>query len=208
MKNTSLILWVITAFVMGSFALSRQQTIGYQVGDKAADFRLKNIDGNELALADFKEAKGFILVFTCNHCPCAAKYEDRIIALDKKYKTLGYPVIAINSLDVVQYPVESLARMKARAAFKKYSFPYLSDENQEVAISYGAPTTPYVFVLKKLENNLVVQYTGAIDDNMWEPKSIKEKYVENAIDQLLEGKKVVTASTTAFGCTINIRKKG
>ena len=192
---------------MGSFVLSQQHSNGYQVGDKASDFKLKNIDGNDLSLADFKEVKGFILVFTCTHCPCAAKYEDRIIALDKKYKALGYPVVAINSLDIVQYPMESLIRMKGRASLKKYTFPYLSDENQEVAVTYGAATTPYIFVLKKSENGLWVKYTGAIDDNMWEPQSIKEKYVEKAVDQLLAGKDVMTSNTTAFGCTINIRKR-
>ena len=208
MKKAFLFLLAITALIMGSFVLSGHRTDGYQAGDKATDFKLKNIDGNEMSLADFKDAKGFILVFTCNHCPCAAKYEDRMIALDKKYKPLGYPVIAINSLDIVQYPVESLSRMKARASFKKYTYPYLSDESQEVAQTYGAFSTPYTFVLKKSENDLIVKYTGAIDDNMWEPKSIKEKYVEKAVDELLAGKKVSTATTTAFGCTINIRKKG
>jgi peroxiredoxin len=98
--------------------------------------------------------------------------------------------------------------MKARAAYKKYTYPYLSDESQEVALAYGVSSTPYTFVVKKSENDLIVKYTGTIDDNMWEPKSIKEKYVENAVEELLAGKKVSTTTTTAFGCTINIRKKG
>jgi len=180
---------------------------GYQVGDKATGFTLKDTENHDVSLNDFKEAKGFILVFICNHCPCSVAYEDRITALDKKYKLRGFPVIALNSFDVSKYPMESLDKMKERALFKKFTFPYLSDADQSMAIAYGAPSTPYVFILAKSENDLIVRYTGSIDDNMWTPKSVKLKYVENALDQLLAGEKVEVAATIAFGCAIDIASK-
>src|SRR5690606_13667730 len=111
---------------------------GYKVGDKARDFSLKNIDDKIVSLANFKEAKGFIVVFTCNHCPFAVKYEDRIIAANKKYAPLGYPVIAINPNDVNVSPEDSFEKMKERAAEKGFDFPYLYDETQEIARTYGA----------------------------------------------------------------------
>ena len=89
--------------LMGTFSILAFSLVlgaGYKVGDKAEDFKLKNIDGTYVSLADFDDAKGFIVVFTCNGCPYAVAYQDRIIELDKKYKTLGYPVVAINPNDV------------------------------------------------------------------------------------------------------------
>jgi peroxiredoxin len=200
----SRVLLILFCSVFFSFAQERR---GYLVGDRAADFKLQNVDGQYLSLSDMKSAKGFIVLFICNHCPCVAKYEDRIMALDKKYKPLGYPVVAINSLDVVQYPQESLVRMKSRAKFKNYEFPYLSDAEQSVVKTYGAPTTPYVYILQKSNNQLVVRYTGGIDDCMERATAVKEKYVENAVNQLLEGKQVDKSSAATLGCTISIRKK-
>src|SRR5580704_5717115 len=89
----------ITAMLLVVFAATSFAPTGYSVGDKATDFKLKNIDGKVVSLADFKDAKGFIVVFTCNHCPFAKAYENRIMALDKKYRALGYPVVAIQPND-------------------------------------------------------------------------------------------------------------
>lgn len=179
---------------------------GYQVGDKAADFKLKNIDGKTVSLADYKEAKGFIVVFTCNHCPFAKAYENRIIALDKKYAAKGYPVIAIQPNDASAVPDDSYANMQARAKEKGYTFPYLMDESQATAHAFGATRTPHVFVLQKSGAGNIVKYIGAIDDNSDNEKEVKEKYVENAVDALLAGKPVATTSTKAIGCTIKWKK--
>ncbi len=195
-------LLVASAFVLASFVGEN----GYQVGDKAIDFKLKSIEDKTVSLADNKEAKGFIVVFTCNHCPYAVKYEDRINALNKKYASSGYPVVAINPNDPVQYPEDDFAHMKKRAKDKSFSFPYLVDESQQIAKTYGASKTPHVYLLKKEGNDLIVKYIGAIDDNTDDASAVKEKYVEQAVDALLAGKTVATTSTKAIGCGIKWKK--
>ena len=179
---------------------------GYQVGDKAADFKLKNIDDKLFSLADQKDAKGFIVIFTCNHCPYAVKYEDRIVALNDKYEKLGYPVVAINPNDPVAYPDDNFANMKKRAKSKSFTFPYLVDETQGIAKIYGASKTPHAFVLRREGTDLIVKYIGAIDDNTEDASAAKEKYVEQAVDALLAGKTVTTTSTKAIGCGIKWKK--
>lgn len=118
---------------------------GYAVGDTASDFHLKNIDGRMVSLADYKDAKGFIVTFTCNHCPFAKLYESRIMALNAKYAPLGYPVIAINPNDPTKEEEDSYANMVARAKEKGYTFPYLVDESQDVTHAFGATNTPASF---------------------------------------------------------------
>lgn len=179
---------------------------GYKPGDKAIDFKLKNIDGRHVSLADYSEAKGFIVVFTCNHCPFSKMYEDRIIALDKKYKSLGYPVIAINPNDPKKQPEDSFDKMIERAKEKGFTFPYLFDETQEVARTYGATNTPHVFVLKKEGKDLIVSYIGAIDDSPRDASKVNKKYVEQAVDALLNGKEIEVKQAKAIGCTIKWRE--
>ena len=179
---------------------------GYQVGDKALDFKLKSTDDKLVSLADYKDAKGFILVFSCNHCPYAVKYEDRINALNKKYEKQGYPVVVINPNDTVQYPEDDFATMKKRAKDKAFTFPYLVDETQEIARAYGATKTPHVFILQKSGKDLIVKYIGAVDDNTDDPSAVKEKYAEQAVDALLAGKTVAVTSTKAIGCSIKWKK--
>ena len=179
---------------------------GYKPGDKAIDFKLKNIDGKMVSLDDFPDAKGFIVVFTCNHCPFSKKYEHRIIALDNKYKAKGYPVIAINPNDGQNYPEDNYANMQQRAKEKGFTFPYLQDESQQIAATYGAAHTPHVFVLQKQNKEYVVKYIGAIDDNSDDETAVKEKYVENAVDNLLAGRNPKPDFTKAIGCTIKWKK--
>lgn len=179
---------------------------GYKVGDKATDFKLKNVDEKMVSLADFTDAKGFIVVFTCNHCPFSVKYEDRINALDKKYKKLGYPVVAINPNDATVHASDDFPSMQKRAKEKKFSFPYLQDETQAIATAFGASRTPHVYILQNTVAGSVVKYIGAIDDNSDNAKEVKEKYVENAVDALLAGKPVNPDYTKAIGCTIKWKK--
>lgn len=176
--------------------------VGFNIGDKATDFKLKNVDGNMISMADYKEAKGFIVVFTCNTCPFSKMYEKRIDQLNQKYESKGYPVLAINSNDVTKQPGDSFEEMTKRAKEKAYSFPYLYDETQKVATDFGATRTPHVYVLSKKPKGLIVSYLGAVDNNHKDPNAVTEKYVENAVDNLLEGKPVKTTSTKAVGCTI------
>ena len=175
---------------------------GYKIGDVATDFSLPNVDGEMVSLADFEDAKGFILIFTCNTCPYSVAYEDRIIALDKVYKSKGYPVIAINPNDPAAIDGDDLADMKVRATEKGFSFPYLQDVGQQVYPQYGATKTPHVFVLQKEVNNNIVRYIGAIDDSSRKPNKVKKRYVEQAVDALLAGKSPSTTTTKAIGCSI------
>lgn len=175
---------------------------GYQVGDSVTDFNLKNIDGKNVSLAGLKNNKGAIVIFTCNHCPFSVAYEDRIIALNKKYESKGFPVVAINPNDPVKVPEDSYSNMKERAKEKNFTFPYLHDATQEIARSFGAARTPHVFVLTRDGSAYKVAYIGAIDNNTDDPQAATQKYVESAVDELLAGKPVTTSFTKAIGCTI------
>ncbi|WP_426059095.1 thioredoxin family protein [Hymenobacter sp. B1770] len=189
------------ALLLSSF-MFRPLAEGYRVGDKAADFKLKNIDGKMVSLADNKAAKGYIVVFTCNTCPYAKAYENRIIQLNQKYAPQGYPVVAINPNDPNVAPGDSFEAMKT----KKYAFPYLIDETQQVAKAYGATRTPHLYVLKRQGDDFVVSYIGAIDDNSEDAKMVKTKYVENAMNEIMAGKPASTSSTKAIGCTIKWKR--
>jgi peroxiredoxin len=202
-KNLSLLALCLVLF--SSFIL-RPAANGYQVGDKAADFKLKNVDGKLIALADNKAAKGYIVVFTCNTCPFAQAYEDRIIALNAKYAPLGYPVVAINPNDATNGPEDSYAAMQKLAKDHKYAFPYLQDETQQVAHTYGATRTPHLYVLKRQGTDFVVSYVGAIDDNSEDAKLVKTKYLENAMTDIMAGKPAATSTTQAIGCSIRWKK--
>lgn len=203
MKKQSLIFIAFLA-VISLFSSTSAQ--GYKVGDVATDFKLKNIDGKMVSLADFKDANGFIVVFTCNQCPFAIAYEDRINALDAKYKKSGYPVIAINPNDPAVSPKDNLEGMIAKAKEKNFSFPYLFDEGQKIYPQYGATKTPHVFVLQKDKKNLVVKYIGAIDNNYKDASDASEKYVESAVDALLAKKEIAQTTTAAIGCSIKSKK--
>jgi peroxiredoxin len=175
---------------------------GYNVGDAASDFKLKNVDGKFISLSDYPEAKGFIIIFTCNHCPYAKAYQDRIIQLDKKYKPLGYPVIAISPNDPEIVPEDSYENMVLVAKEKGFTFPYLFDGTQEVYRKYGAKRTPHVYLLKKGAGGLIVRYIGAIDDNYEDASQVKTPYLANALDALLAGRTPDLTFTKAIGCSI------
>ena len=177
---------------------------GYDIGDIATDFKLKNIDGEYLSLSDYKEAKGFIVVFTCNTCPYAVAYEDRIEALNKKYAAKGYPVIAIMPNNVQTKPGDSMESMQIRAKEKGFTFPYLMDADQSIYPQYGATKTPHIYVLESTDRGPVVQYIGAIDDNYKDAALVKTKYVENAVDALLNGVAFEVHKTKAIGCSIKL----
>jgi len=175
---------------------------GYEIGDEANDFSLKNINDQMVSLADFSNAKGFIVIFTCNHCPYSKAYEDRIIKLNNKYADLGYPVIAINPNDPSVQPEDDFKEMKIRAKEKGFTFPYLFDAGQKVYPKYGATKTPHVFILNKENNKNIVKYIGTIDNNYEDANSVTEPYVEDAVNALLAGKEIQLPKTVAIGCSI------
>jgi len=209
-KNLLLILGflVVGAIVLANSRNKANSTndAGYQIGDKAMDFSLKNVEGELVSLSDSKEAKGFIVVFTCNTCPYSKMYEARIEALNLKYAGKGYPVIAINPNDKDRQPGDSFEAMVKRSKDKNYSFAYLYDQTQEVATAYGATRTPHVYLLNKSASDLIVAYIGAIDNNAKSAAAASTKYVEDAVDNLLTGKKIETNYTKAIGCTIKWRE--
>jgi peroxiredoxin len=201
MKIVSALLLFVSVFSISGF--TSDAPTPYKIGDKATDFKLKSVDGKMYGMSDYKDAKGFIVVFTCNHCPFAVKYEDRINALAKNYKSKGYVLLAINPNDPAAEPADSYELMKVRAKEKGFAFPYLFDEGQKIYPQYGANKTPHVFLLDK---NRIVKYIGAIDDNVDSASDVKEKYLENAIAALESGKKPSPETTKAIGCSIKVKK--
>ena len=175
---------------------------GYNIGEVASDFNLKNIDGKMFSMSDIKNAKGYIVTFTCNECPFAKLYEDRLIALHHKYAAKGYSVIAINS-NSPDNEMENYEAMQKRAKEKNFPFVYLVDEGSKVYPKYGAVRTPHVFLL---DQYYIVQYIGAIDDNAKSPEDVKEKFLENAIVALEKGEKPIPNLTKAIGCPIKPSK--
>lgn len=176
---------------------------GYGIGDIANDFSLKNIDGKMVSLADYKGVNGYIVIFTCNHCPYAVMYEDRINALHNKYVKEGYPVIAINPNDPEVQSADSFENMVIRAKEKDFKFAYLLDEGQKVYPMYGATKTPHVYLL---DRNRVVQYIGSIDDNARSAAGVEETFLADAITSLQLGEEVNPKITKAVGCSIKRKK--
>ncbi|RMF32509.1 MAG: thioredoxin family protein [Bacteroidetes bacterium] len=186
---------------------------GLKVGDIAPDFKLKNANASTfgkltfeedalVGLEDFQGAKGWIVTFTCNTCPFAVMYEDRLIQLHNKYANLGYPVVAINPNDPEIKPGDSYEAMKQRAKEKGFPFVYLFDEKQEVYPAYGATRTPHVFLL---DNERRVRYIGAIDNNAQDAEAVSRRYVEEAIAALERGEDPDPPLTKAIGCTIKAK---
>ncbi|GAB4395454.1 MAG: thioredoxin family protein [Microscillaceae bacterium] len=191
---------LLTAFSFATF-----QTNGYQVGDIAADFKLKNIDGKMVSMADYKDAKGFIVIFSCNHCPFVVASEDRMIALHEKYASKGYPVIAINPNEQT-HADDTFEKMKVRAQEKGFKFAYLVDGEQKYAKLYGATKTPDVFLLNKEKKDgkevLIVRYKGAIDNSVRDASAVTETFLADALEALLAGKPISKTDTKAVGCSI------
>jgi len=167
-----------------------------KIGAPAPDWSgVIGIDDKEHGLADYKEAKVVVMVFTCNHCPVAIAYQDRLVALQKDYQKKGVQLIAVN---VNNIPADRLEPMKVRAKEKGFNFPYLYDPTQKMGYDYGARVTPHVFVLDK---DRKIAYVGAVDDNN-NPKKAEKHYLREALDALLAGQKPAPAETRPRGCTV------
>ena len=191
---------IFSAFILLSF---EKQETGVTVGDIAPDFSLRNVDGKMLGLKSNSDAKGYIIVFTSNTCPYSEMYEDRLITLHQKYATLGYPVLAIQPNNPQASVGDSFAKMKERANTKEFPFAYVIDsDGQETTRAYGATNTPQVYVLNKEGNSFKVAYIGAIDNNSRNPASATKRYVESAVDALINGQTVEIPVTKAIGCII------
>jgi peroxiredoxin len=197
---------LVMILLTGFFAFTSVVAGGYKPGDKASDFNLKNVDGKMISLSDYKTAKAFVVVFTCNHCPYAQAYQDRLIELDKEYKPKGVPVIAINPNDPALSPGDSFEEMQQRAREKQYSFPYLLDETQAIYKMYGAERTPHIYLLKKEGKDFVVRYVGAIDNNYKDPAQVTQHYLKDAIEAVLSDQLPDPDFTMAIGCSIKTKQ--
>ena len=176
-------------------------------GEKAPVFKLKNVDGRTISFDNYPEAKGFVMIFISNTCPYSKAYEQRMIDLDKKFSPLQFPVIAINSNDPGVSPGDSFSKMKERAKAKRFSFPYLCDDQQVVADLYGARSTPQVFIISKNGDNYTLEYSGAIDNDTQNKNPQKINYTADALNALVNNKKPAITSTKALGCSISRKKR-
>jgi peroxiredoxin len=206
MKKTSIFLAAFAMLTLLHFT-AKAQVDSDLIGKEAPAFSLKNIDGKMVSLDKYPNAKGAIVIFTCNHCPFSKLYEDRIVALDGKYKGEGYPVIAINPNDAKKYPEDSPSKMKERAKDKGFTFPYLVDESQGIAKAYGATRTPHVYLLENVNGKFMVRYVGAIDDNAQDATAVGVKYLEDAIAKVSASQTPDPSHTKAIGCGIKWKKE-
>lgn len=210
MKKTIFFL-AIAAIVAGFVLIPRftdesasTEMPGLDIGLVAPDFKLKNVDDRLLSLADVKDAlgnapKGYIVTFTCNTCPYAIMYEDRLIELHNKFSPKGWPVVAIQPNNTEKKPGDGFDEMKIRANEKNFPFVYLIDEKQEVYPKYGATKTPHVFLLDSIRK---VRYIGAIDNNAQDADEATRHYVAEAIEAIEAGKEPEPSITKAIGCGI------
>ncbi len=164
----------------------------------APAFDLPGTDGATHSLDGLASSKALVVVFTCNHCPYAKAWEDRILDIGRDYKERDVSVVAINSNNAVEYPEDSFDAMKERATAKNYPIPYLYDESQAVARAYGAERTPEVFLFDADRN---LRYHGLVDDDQDDSK-VKNQYLRDAIEAVLDGKDPAETQTAAVGCTI------
>lgn len=202
LPQTFLVLSMV--FILSSFMFSETYLKGYEIGDEVSDVSLKNVDETMVSFSDYKDAKGFIVIFTCNTCPYAVASEDRINELDAEFKSKGFPVIAINPNNPSVQPDDTFKLMQEKAKEKAFTFPYLYDESHNVYAKFGATKTPHVYLLQKENGKNIVKYIGAIDDNVRDGANVKDLFLANAVNELLAGKEISVKKTKAIGCSVKV----
>lgn len=200
--NTSARYFHTLLLILSGFTVALAQSQGYTIGDAVADFRLKNVDGRTISLTDYRSQRGIIVVFTSNHCPFSKAYESRLIALDRRFAPLSYPVLAIMPNDPAVYEDDSFENMKVRARDNAFPFAYAIDESRTVARAFRATRTPQVYVLKQTNGQFIVEYTGSIDDNPQNSAGVQRRYVDEAVTNLLAGRPVPSPITKPIGCAV------
>lgn len=176
-----------------------------KIGDKAPDFKLRNVDNSWVALKDYSDQKGVVVIFSCNHCPYVKLYEERYVALQEEFGPRKFPLVAINSNDSTIVAEDGFSYMVQNAAEKGFNFPYLLDDKQ-LFKAYGATRTPHVYLLKNDGKHFTVAYIGAIDDNPQDASDVKDRYLAQAIEAVLKGEQPSPAETRAVGCTIKFKE--
>lgn len=194
--------FLFTIFAISSFAQINNATTEKEI----KNFKLKSTDNKKYAFNKFKDAKGFIIVFTCNKCPMAKLYSERLKILSDKFKSQSVYLMAINSMDTLVYKEENFAMMQKKVKTEKLNFPYLQDKLQKVAKQFSATHTPQSYVVwKDFFGRWIVKYEGAIDDRALEASSTTNKYLETAVEELLDNKLVTNPITKSSGCRIFYR---
>lgn len=168
------------------------------IGSPAPDFSLPGVDGKTYTLASFAGAQAVVLNFTCNHCPYAQAYEDRFMNLVRDFSPQGVAFAAINPNDEKSYSEDSFPKMKERAAARGFNFPYLRDETQRVARSYGAVCTPHLFIIAGAK----IVYEGRIDDSWKDPAEAKSHDLQDTLNALMAGRPIPRPTTNPMGCSI------
>ena len=177
---------------------------GMPAGTKAPDFSLKGVDGKMYSLDSFKDSKALVIVFTCNHCPYAVAWEDRLIQIQHDYQDKGVQIVAINPNDAETYPDDSFDNMVKRSREKGYPYPYLYDETQETARTYDAVCTPDIFVFGPKRK---LFYNGRLDDNWKEPDKVTKRDLRAAIDRLLADEPLDFDPFPSMGCSIKWKRE-
>ncbi len=170
------------------------------IGARLPPFSLKGTDGRKHGSDElFSGKNALVVIFSCNHCPYVKAYEDRIVAVQADYARKGVQIVAINPNDERTFPEDSFEKMVLRARQKKFNFPYLRDETQEVARAFGAQKTPHVFVFGP---DRKLSYRGRIDDNWEDSGRVMTRYLRNALDDILAWRKVAQPEAETIGCSI------
>ena len=207
--SLTILLAIISPVVVIARTGGNEDPVPLAIGASAPDFSLKGVDGKTYTLASFSNKKTLVIIFTCNHCPTAQAYEDRIIQLNKDYSGKGVAIVAVSPNDPRSVRLDELGysdmsdtyeEMKLRAAQKKFNFPYLYDgATQGMSRAYGPITTPHVFIFDK---NRKLRFQGRIDDMEKPSKTPTRMDTRVALDELLDGKDITTATTKVFGCSV------
>ncbi len=170
-----------------------------KIGDRALPFALPGVDGKQHTLEEYADRQALVIIFSCNHCPYVRAWEDRMVQIQADYADRGAQLVAINANDTVKYPADRMEAMIERAQEKGFNFPYLQDETQAIARAYGAERTPEVFLF---DQQRILCYHGAIDDNYDNPTAVKQHYLRDALNAVLNGKSVLISETPPVGCTV------
>lgn len=174
------------------------------LGAKAplASTKMKNVDGKLVSIADVSGKAGTLVVFTCNHCPFAKAWEERIVDLANGYSQKGIGVILVNANDPAKYAEDGISEMQTHAKTRGMKVPYVVDETSAVARAFGATVTPEAFLFDKGGK---LAYHGTIDDNHKEPAKVQSRYLKDALDAVAVGKAPTVKETKSLGCGIKFR---
>src|SRR5262245_51633704 len=177
--------------------------LGAKVPAAVAKTKMKNVDGKMLSIAEVTGKTGTLVIFTCNHCPFAKDWEQRIVELGNSYSGKGVGVMLVNANDPATHTEDGFEEMQARAKSRGMKIAYVVDDTSGVARAFGASVTPEAFLFDKAGK---LAYHGTIDDNRKQADQVKARYLEDALDAVVAGKPPAVPETKGLGCGIKFRK--